>query len=58
MEEYMTIKNQDRKRTILFIVILHICLATLLSACDDLTSCKLQAVAGGAQYCEELSAGE
>lgn len=36
-------------------ILLHICLAVLLSACVK-TSCDMQAVAGGSQYCEEVPA--
>lgn len=36
------------------IILLHICLAFLLSSCDAITSCNLQAVAGGSQYCEQI----
>jgi hypothetical protein len=45
------------KRPILFILLLHICLALLLTSCVR-TTCDLQAVAGGSQYCEETLAEE
>ena len=31
-------------------------LALFLTSCDVTTSCSMQAMAGGAQYCEETSA--
>lgn len=48
-------KNFNLKRPILQIILLNICLALLLTSCIS-TSCSLQAVAGGSQYCEETLA--
>lgn len=36
------------------IILLQICLSFLLSSCEATASCNLQAVAGGAQYCEHF----
>ena len=40
----------------LFLFLTCACLAMLLTACVS-TSCSMQAVAGGAQFCEETLAG-
>lgn len=47
-------RNVDQKYPILSIILLHICLAFLLLSCDATTSCNLQAVAGGSQYCQQI----
>ncbi|MBI2332417.1 MAG: hypothetical protein HYU84_09720 [Chloroflexi bacterium] len=47
-------KKLDR---VLQIILIYTCLVFLLSACIS-SSCSMQAVAGGAQYCEETPTGE
>lgn len=47
-------RNVDQKYRIRSIILLHFCLIFLLSSCDATTSCNLQAVAGGSQYCEQI----
>ena len=51
-------KKLDLKIPVLQIVLIYVCLALLLAACDVKTSCSMQAVAGGSQYCEETITGE
>ena len=51
-------RNVDQKYSILPIILLHICMAFLLSSCDVTASCNLQAVAGGAQYCQQINEGK
>jgi hypothetical protein len=51
-------RNVDQKYPILSIILLHFCLAFLLSSCDVTASCNLQAVAGGAQYCHQVNDGK
>jgi hypothetical protein len=45
------------KHPLFRVILLQICLAILLSSCGGDTACVLQAVAGGAQHCEESAAG-
>lgn len=45
-------------KSVLQLVLIYVCLALLLAACDVTTSCSMQAVAGGSQYCEETTAGK
>ncbi|GAB4498254.1 MAG: hypothetical protein OHK003_09710 [Anaerolineales bacterium] len=51
-------KKFDPKLTLLQIILIYACFSLLLSACNVTTSCGLQAVAGGAQHCEQLEIGE
>jgi len=51
------LRNFNLKYHVFQIILLHICLALLLTACVK-TSCDMQAVAGGSQYCEEVLADE
>lgn len=39
---------------VLPVILFYICLTFLLSSCEATTSCNLQAVAGGSQYCEQI----
>lgn len=52
------IKKIVLKFTMLQVILAYVCFALLLSACDATTSCRLQAVAGGSQHCEQLEIGE
>lgn len=47
-----------QKLWVLRLMLLQLCLVCLLSACELRTSCEMQAVAGGAQYCEESTSGK
>ncbi|MEY2819799.1 MAG: hypothetical protein RL275_3262 [Chloroflexota bacterium] len=50
-------RSSNLKRHVYQMILLHICLAMLLSACVK-TSCSLQAVAGGSQFCGEVLSDE
>jgi hypothetical protein len=54
----VTYKGINPKKSVLQIILLYICLAIFLVSCDVTTSCEMQAVAGGSQYCQESLAGE
>jgi hypothetical protein len=60
METYamFAMKKFDLKLPVLQIILVYVFLALFLASCDVTTSCNLQAVAGGAQYCEETQSGE
>jgi hypothetical protein len=49
-----TTRKTTWKFQVIPIILLQICLAFLLSSCEATASCNLQAVAGGAQYCEHF----
>lgn len=53
-----TMKKFNLKLTALQIILIYACVTLLLSACNVTTSCGLQAVAGGAQRCEQLDVGK
>lgn len=60
MEAYamVALKKLDLKLPVIQIILLCACLALFLTSCDITTSCDMQAVAGGAEYCEETTFGE
>lgn len=60
METYamFAMKKFGLKLPVFQIILLYVCLALFLASCDVTTSCNLQAVAGGSQYCEESQSGE
>jgi len=51
-------KKIDLKLPVIQFILIYACLTLLLSACNVTTSCGLQAVAGGAQHCEQLTTGD
>lgn len=54
MEIDLMFSTRKMKFQVIPIILLQICLAFLLSSCNAIASCNLQAVAGGAQYCEHF----
>jgi hypothetical protein len=54
MEIDLMFSTRKMKFQVIPIILLQLCLAFLLSSCEATASCNLQAVAGGAQYCEPV----
>lgn len=54
MEIDLMFSIRKMKFQVIPIILLQICLSFLLSSCEATASCNLQAVAGGAQYCEHF----